>query len=141
MNENPYSAPIVKSSIVKSDSNYLPLATHILLKTRPWVRIMSVLTLLGAVFGGVAGVVSSVGPGGIWAASIYLITGLIYLFPGIYLWQFASRITLFARDQSEGMLAQALESQKSFWKFCAIFSIIAIALYTFLLLFLILQLV
>ena len=59
----------------------------------------------------------------------YLAMSLLYMMPGIYLNRYASRISDLMLLRREDALEQALEAQKSFWKFIGILFLSLVALY------------
>ena len=111
-------------------------------KTKPWVRFLSIL---GFILAGLMVLVAlgmlvfglyqmTQGPGvGAWMAGmsvLYLLLGILYLFPSRYLYQYASAIgaALDAKYKS-GPVEQALGYQKSFWKFAGIMALVMLLLY------------
>lgn len=52
--------------------------------------------------------------------------GLFYLVPSLYLFRFATRIGEYLQSGQEAQLELALDSQRSFWRFVGILSLIAI---------------
>jgi formate hydrogenlyase subunit 3/multisubunit Na+/H+ antiporter MnhD subunit len=56
---------------------------------------------------------------------VYPVIGLLYLVPAIFLWKFAQRARAFAEDRRPGLLEEALDAQRSYWKFMGIMAIIA----------------
>lgn len=120
-------------------------------QTRPWVLF---LAILGFIFGGLAiagglimGVVMgfagsmggelSQGMGaamGIGLGALYLLMGVVYLFPSLYLLRFASGIAAMLKNDPVGGMESALRAQKSFWKFAGIFMIVILCLYVLIIL-------
>ena len=120
----------------------LDAAAQMLRQTKPWVRLISVMTFVGSAFmvlsGGflllasIAGLAG--GPGGPGGAElgiplngsgavigvIYIVMSFLYILPAVYLWRYANRIGSFDLERSPRALASALEAQKSFWRFCGI---------------------
>ncbi len=107
--------------------------------TRPWVMMMSILCFLGAVLMGLAGLgmmvvgalsgLSSKSAMPAWIGLLYLPFGLLYIYPGMKLWSYASAIGRLLQTQSLTDLEDALGQQKSFWKFCGIAVAATVALY------------
>jgi len=117
-----------------------PLMLEYLRATKPWVRLISIimfvmvgLTFLagfmlffipsgpamrggGAFFGPIVGI-------------IYFIFGGLYLFPAYFLHQYASSINDLLNGGGDSALENALGSQKSFWRFVGILTLIIIGLY------------
>ena len=121
-----------------------PRSVALLGQTRPWVLLMSILMFIGAGLLGLVGllaiVFSSLGtrtgsPVGIFGylgvtlGLFYLAVAAFYFVPALYLFRYAANI---ARLRSSGRaddLENALESQKSFWKFVGIVSAIVLGIY------------
>ncbi len=59
---------------------------------------------------------------------IYIVSGIIYIFPAKYLYTFASKIKVFIETKNEQAMEIALRNNKSFWKFYGIYVIISIAI-------------
>lgn len=111
-----------------------------LLSTKPWVRLCSIVGFIfGAlsIFGGVgliaAGSASSsslgmgMPMGGLGA--IYLIFGALYFIPSVFLFKYASAISLAESSNSMVDVTDALKYQKSFWKFAGIVVLLMIVLF------------
>lgn len=141
MSDNPYQASELDEQVGhagKADPT-LDQAVLILSQTRPWVRLVSVMMFLGSafmVFGGISMVlVTALGQGAIgggisvFLGGIYLAMAVAYLFPAVFLWKYANRITLFAQQQSTARLADALDSQRLFWKFVGIMILAVMGIY------------
>lgn len=100
--------------------------------TKPWVRLMSVLGFVSAalmiLIGVGAGVLGAMALGdGAQAAAfaiIYPIMGLLYLVPSFYLYRYATRIGDYVSGGQEVQLE--LDSQRAFWKFVGVLSVIGI---------------
>lgn len=115
--------------------------------TKPWVILLSVLTFIGAALmllgalgmfflGGLATTLatpSNQGASGgamVGAAGVfYLILAGLYIYPGIKLWKYGSKIGRLLSTRTEFDLALALKEQRAFWKFTAI-AVIAIMVLT-----------
>jgi hypothetical protein len=112
-------------------------------QTRPWVRLLSILGFVGAVFmvlaallmivvGG-AGMVPGMGGGGaggmggVVLGLVYLLLALLYIFPSYFLFRYAGAISSMDRDVVGGM-ERALAAQKSFWRFVGIVSLVYLVL-------------
>ena len=80
-------------------------------------------------FRSVAGLIAVAGGGRkatAWPLFVYLIFAAIYVIPAIYLHRYASRLKRLMLVRTPEMLEQAIEAQKSFWKFVGLtFLIIA----------------
>jgi hypothetical protein len=125
-----------------SDPSRVP---DILRRTVPWVRLMSVMLFIscgvmvlgGLAFGiglalGMAGSSSQPGPFGAAPAVVggffYACMGLINLIPAVFLWRFANHAKAYAVGATAARLEQALDAQRSYWKFMGIFMIVAMVL-------------
>jgi hypothetical protein len=107
-----------------------PLMVEYLRETKPWVRFMSVimfvmvgLILIGSVF------MLLIPAGGIFLALIYVAMGVLYLFPAYFLHQYASAIRSLERGGGDVAMEDALRSQKSFWRFVGILTLIIMVIY------------
>lgn len=144
--ENPYSASIADPS-VHSQGQVTPAMIQALQGTKPWVRFCSILgfiftglIMMGAVsmifFGSLmSGSMSETEVGmpfagfSILMSAVYILLGLLYLFPSIKLWKFGSRIVDLIGSQSTQDLEAALDAQRSFWKLVGILLAVFIGLY------------
>jgi uncharacterized membrane protein len=84
-------------------------------------------SLVGSAFIGEAGL-----PGGMMSvgvAFLYGVMSLLYLMPGLHLWRYASAIGRMLLSEDVDDLAEALEFQRSFWKFTGVMFLILIVLY------------
>jgi hypothetical protein len=118
----------------------------ILRRTVPWVRMMSVVLFISCAVMMVGGVIFSIamaaglaaqggGTGRPFGAAPALIGGLFYagmglinIFPAVFLWRFGSRAKEYVASPRPELLEQALDSQRSYWKFMGIFMVIAVVL-------------
>ena len=114
--------------------------------TKPWVRFMSVLMFVGAGFMLLAGLVMLVAGGSIAASAkagtfpagmmtgvaiLYALLSLLYIYPALKLWKYATYIGTLLISGSMLDLEAALSQQRSFWKFLGIMVIICFVLYFF----------
>lgn len=60
---------------------------------------------------------------------LYAAMGVFYLFPSIKLWKYGSAILRLMGTGSNADLVEALDQQRSFWKFVGIMILVMIALY------------
>ena len=115
----------------------------ILRRTAPWVRLMAVILfsasglmmLGGLLFALGVGLARSLAPGqsspsldavpAVFAGLIYLAFGGINMFPATFLWRFANRSKQYVASPNAATLEQALDAQRSYWKFMGIFTVIA----------------
>lgn len=130
-----YVAPGMEAVVVT------PRALEMLRQTRPWVSfigtvmlVVGVLAIAGAV---IATVVVATRQGSVMGIPflLYLVVGLLYLFPGIYLRRYAGRIRDALNLRSSEHLESALEAQKSFWRLVGILVALLIGLYVLLILY------
>ena len=135
--ENPYQSPGPPSAAGGFDSSNDDVSQRVvelLLATRPWVRLMGILLFitaglmtLGSLFVTLAGLDVMAG---VAMAAVYLfIAVLFYLIPGVYLFRYASRISDLEVSRSLTHLENALEAQKTFWKYLGIVVLVVIGLY------------
>jgi hypothetical protein len=108
---------------------------ELLRQTKPWVRFLSVLGFIGVglmclagAFGAAAAVVTG-DPNMVAVSLIYPVAALLYLFPSLFLFRYASRIADFLRGGQAAQLEAALAAQKSFWKFVGILTVVMLVLY------------
>jgi hypothetical protein len=114
-------------------------------QTKPWVRLLSIVgflatgfMLLAGLFMLVAGAMSQslVGRaspfgavGGVLLGVLYALLALLYLFPSLFLFRYASAIARMLNGETVGGMEAALEQQKSFWRFMGIMTLIVLCLY------------
>ncbi len=109
-------------------------------KTRPWVRLVSVLGFLSSALMGLGAILvlvfatmlpdMDIGVAGAGAiAIIYFVMAVIYFIPSLFLSQYASQISaLRAAEDRVPPLESALELQKSFWRYIGIFALVSVLL-------------
>ncbi|MGX5202160.1 hypothetical protein [Aliikangiella sp. IMCC44632] len=134
MSEDVYAAP--QSNLGAGDTDFQMLIEP-LLATKLWVRLCSVLGYIFTVFiilGGI-GLMFGANVGGLQSAgytagigAAYLIMGIFYFFPSLYLGQYASAISRAAESKSAEDIKDALTRQKSFWKFVGVLVAIMFAI-------------
>ena len=104
-------------------------------QTKPWVRFFSILGFISSGFMILAGIfmifvaMATQQAQFIVIAVLYPLIGILYVFPALYLFRYASNIGEFLRSRRQEHLEEALGSQKSFWKFIGIMSVIMLILY------------
>jgi len=110
----------------------LSQSAAILGETQPWVRFLGVLgfvmvgfMLLVGLGTGVFGIASGQ-PEMAALIVVYPLMALLYFFPSLYLVRFASRIREFTQGQRPQQLEAALVTQRSFWRFVGILSLVGI---------------
>jgi hypothetical protein len=149
MTEQPIDQPPVTRSVVEATGGTVgltPIAQQYLDQTRPWVRLISILTFVTAglmflvglgllafsLYGGLAtrnqeglGAFGSAIGGGLIAV-VYVMMALVYLAPGTYLFRYASAIARLRANADAKALEDALKHQKSFWRFAGIVTAISL---------------
>lgn len=122
-----------------------PLMIEHLRATKPWVRFMSIMMFIlsGLIFlGGLAMMFMPTGSSGFGLGPlvgiIYFVMGGLYLVPAFFLHQFASSINDFLNGGGDSAMENALGSQKSFWRFVGILTLVVICIYGLIFLFAIL---
>ncbi len=120
-----------------------PLMIDHLRATKPWVRFISVILFISVglmLLGGLAMMLMP-SPGGLGGSSfgavfgiLYILFGGLYLAPAFFLHKYASSINDFLQGGGDSAMESALESQKSFWRFVGILTLIVICIYGLILL-------
>jgi hypothetical protein len=139
---NPYRSPSpVSDAIVAGDESGQVMTEKVLSmlrQTQPWVRFLSVLgficSALMVLAGSIGFLAMALGPahaGPVESVVLlaYVPMGILYFFPSFFLFRYASRINALWATRSVRQLEDALEAQKSFWKFVGILMLIMIVLY------------
>ena len=146
MSIDPYSSP---TSYVQPPSFSSPAAISQgvlaqLAGTKGWVRFMSVLMFVGAGFMLLVGLIMLVAGGSIAAnakagalpagmmtgiAILYALLSVLYIYPALKLWKYATQIGALLISGSMMDLESALGQQRSFWKFVGIMVIALFAMY------------
>jgi hypothetical protein len=142
LDDNPYRSPIDGGNVPVggSESGHVvtPTVLSTLRQTQPWVRFLSVVGFVASalmVFGGVglfifaASMHQGANPGLFVVSLVYIPIGLLYFIPSLFLFRYASRINALWTNGTVRHLEDALQAQKSFWKFVGILVLIVIALY------------
>ena len=141
---NPYmppgsqlSAPPMSS--VAGGEGVSAVALDHLRNTKPWVRLLSVLGFIGSAFMVIAGLVFMVGAGalgeqfkgalGVGMGAAYLLLALLYIYPSLCLWRYATSIQALLSTRRSVDLDTALGQQKSFWRFVGILTAALLVLY------------
>lgn len=151
MNDNPNVAPaseeLDESEPCRSEEVARAVVNE-LRRTQPWVRFLSVLLFVGTglmlAFGFVVMIAGVLGAdlmdeadiGGVAAIAIgavYAALALLYLFPALKLWSYASRIATLADTRREPDLIAALDAQRAFWKLLGVLAIGVLGLYALIL--------
>jgi hypothetical protein len=116
----------------------LDTSVEALRATKPWVRFLAVLGIIGTVFmvlgslvllnfhGAMRGV-----PAGlrVLVQVFYLIMAALQIPPVVYLSRYASRIGTLLESRKPEHLAEALVAQKSFWRYVGAMALILVIFY------------
>ncbi len=104
-----------------------------------WANFLAILGFIGLglmVLGGLVSIIAGASisriPGMQQFAVIgivYLVLAVLYFFPTLYLYQFASKTKKAIQNRSQENLDLGLENLKSFFKFLGIFTIVVISMY------------
>ncbi len=114
-----------------------PLMIEHLRATKPWVRFISILMFISVGFMFLAGLAMMFMPSpmggrmtGMGAIGIlYFVLGGLYRAPAFFLYQYASAIQDLLRGGGDVAMETALGSQKSFWRFSGILTLVIICIY------------
>ena len=128
MNDQHYATP---NADLKPDSAGTSDIIAPLVLTKPWVRLCSIMGFISTIFiflagiGLMAGGAASAGiPFGTGVGVVYMLMGLLYFMPSLFLFRYASAIALAQDSNSSSDIVAALGHQKSFWKFVGIVMIV-----------------
>jgi glycerol-3-phosphate acyltransferase PlsY len=142
---DPYAAPLAAGG--GSVAPDVPQgAVEALRGTRPWVRLFSILGFFSAalmvaigavvILGGGASMFGGFGGDGAAAVGMmialgafYVLIGLLYFLPCLYLFRYASRITRITEGGGAAALVDALDQQRRFWRLVGIYTVAMLALY------------
>jgi magnesium-transporting ATPase (P-type) len=111
-------------------------------RTKPWVRFLSILGFISVVFTLLAAVGMLLGGGALMMqggegqdlppfmpmlmAGVYVLMALLYFFPSLYLFKYASAIAALLENGGSADMEDALARQKSFFKFYGVLMLIMI---------------
>lgn len=117
-------------------------------ETAKWAKFLAIvgfvfcgLILLAAIFAGsmMASTLGRLGTfgasGGVMISVIYILLGLVYFFPCLYLYNFASKMQTALRNNDQEQLNVSLRNLKSCYRFCGILLIIILGLYALIFIF------
>jgi len=138
MTDQHYATPIAD---LAADSGGISGVLQPLSATKPWVRLCSILGFISTFFIIIAGVGLMIGDSALNGEAaagmpvpvgavgiIYLIMGVIYFMPSLYLFKYASAISAAEASHSAADITEAMTYQKSFWKFVGIIALIMLIL-------------
>ncbi len=133
---NPFESPRETDEFLGAKDSVI----QILDQTRPWVRLLTIVGMIGVGFmalavvfmlvGGMAG--AGRGELTVMAAMYILMIGL-YVYPLVCLWRYASRIKQLTLTGDKESLLGALDAQRGFWKFMGIMMLIVFGFYALML--------
>ena len=105
-------------------------------QTKPWTKLISIIGFIYVGFMIIFGIggsfmfsrfgSSNSFPSSITLTVIYLLLGILYFFPCLFLFRFSSSIGRLLEGGGAAEMEEALVNQKSFWKFVGILAIISI---------------
>lgn len=145
--DNPFRSPAGAASTAGGSDGgqaVTSLTVELLRQTRPWARTISVLMFLWSMLillvGAGGAVYFAIGgrPMDVFPMLIYAVMGLLYLAPALYLFRYASRIFQLEQFGDMARLEDALEAQKSFWRFMGILTAAVVILFAILMAFVVL---
>jgi hypothetical protein len=146
---SPYQTPSHSSENSDDHSAVSAMVVNQLVRTRAWVRLCSVLGFVGSAFMVLAGLAMLLGGAAASATmannsatpamygsgmiagmgAAYLVFSILYIYPSLKLWQYASGISQLESSQHTIDLETALDKQRSFWKFVGLMFTIILCLY------------
>jgi len=137
MPANPYQAPradLDDAPRAREGSEELDGLREVLVPlklTRPWVKLISVAGLVGAVLLAVLGAITffTEVKNSTLLAIVYILVGAVYVVPALHLSRFASSIQELLRTRETPTLVRALEHQQKFWHFTGVLTLLVLALY------------
>jgi hypothetical protein len=134
--DNPYQSPAnaLPAGTDAANDRVPDYIVRLMMATRPWVRLMGVSLFIGTalmVFATMFIMATGMSPGQqVLFTVLYLVIAILfYLIPGVYLLRYASRITDLVNSGRMGQLADALEAQKTFWRYLGILVLVVLAIY------------
>jgi SNF family Na+-dependent transporter len=84
------------------------------------------MIVMGLAIGSISTMVGNVG--GVVFLIVYPVLGVLYIFPCLFLSRYASTITQFESSHQRADLENALDAQRSFWKFVGIMALVGLVL-------------
>jgi len=138
MNNDPYQPPSapVSASYASADAQISPLVLHHLLRTQPWVRLVSVIGLIMTVL--MMGLMLyTLSLANAYARStgmttvvvVFIVLLVLAIYPLVRLSKYASAIARIRFSQGLTDLEDALDQQRAFWKFVGIMMLICTVLW------------
>jgi hypothetical protein len=113
---------------------------HQLDRTRPWVRFIGVLIIIGCVLLVLMAVMvmimgsffgtQDLGPAfGILIGGLYLLMAVLYFFPALYLLRYGAALKQMRGGTNIRAVEEALGHQASFWRYIGILAAVIMAIY------------
>ena len=135
--------PLMNNEEKESQLVISPIASNYLNETGKWTKFLAIMgfIMIGfiVIVGLFAGTMMSLAGGdqfgvmmpgmSFFIGFIYVVMGLIYLFPTLYLFKFSNKIKSALQSNNNDELNEALSNQKSFYKFIGIFTIVILSIY------------
>lgn len=132
-----------KSAFDTFELNLPPVILGFLKETSTWTYILSIIGFIGVGLMFLAGIIFSITMGGIlgdnpyqnlgidmsYFGIIYIVMGLIYFFPIMYLFNFSRKMKRALSLNNNEDLSAAFSNLKSHYRFLGIFTIVIISLY------------
>ncbi len=115
-----------------------PLMIEHLQATKPWVRFISIIMFISVGLMFLGGVLMMFMPSPMGGRGpqfgpifgiVYFLLGGLYLAPAFFLYQYASAIQDLLRGGGDVAMETALGSQKSFWRFVGILTLVILCIY------------
>jgi len=118
----------------------------ILTTTYKWAKFLGIMGFIGCAFivlgalsmfalGNTLGNLEDMPYAGLMSGGmlggIYLLMGLLYFFPSLYLYQYAEKLKSAIHTRSEEQLILALDKNKAFFRFIGIMTVVTLILYFF----------
>lgn len=145
MSIDPYASPSAPPHASASGSSAVSAGVlQQLSGTKPWVRFISVLMFVGAGFMVLGGLAMMLGGAAFFKNSpdvgspavlgavlgiVYLVFAIVYIYPALKLWKYANGIASLLASGSVMDLEDALNQQRSFWKFIGVMMLAILVLY------------
>jgi hypothetical protein len=97
--------------------------------TRPWVKLVSVAGLVGAVLLVIAGVIAlfTEVKNSTLVGLLYILVGAVYVVPSLHLSRYAAGIQELLRTRETASLGRALDHQRKFWHFIGVLMLLVLA--------------
>lgn len=140
--QSPGESPFESQSTDQWDSNFED-ASQSLAQTKPWVLFLSILGFIATALMFVIFPLTMLWSGNgmppqaafAMIIPIIMVIGmsvLCYLIPSLLLWRYGRRIGRFVESRNPSDFADAIEAQKSFWRYVGILALVVTVLYAFL---------